>query len=147
MGRKNGSIIGKLNVGAGVTYNSSGIWGLNNVQEFNNDSNPLQSAIKLRVMCQAGGGGGGGSRTNEIRGGGGGGGVLSVAGVGPSNACKTPPASMRRRPVNRDKPGATSNASLSTWWKHLARRFSRYRANIAAGIATTRPARVVTSAV
>ena len=74
MGRKNGSIIGKFNVGAGVTYNASGIWGLNNVQEFNNDSNPLQSAIKLRVLCQAGGGGGGGSRTNEIRGGGGGGG-------------------------------------------------------------------------
>ena len=74
MGRKNGSIIGKFNVGAGVTYNSSGIWGLNNVQEFNNDSNPLQSTVKLRVLVQGGGGGGAGSRTNEIRGGGGGGG-------------------------------------------------------------------------
>ena len=74
MARKNGSIIGKNNVGSGVTYNASGMWSLNTIQQYNDNNNPLQSAVKLRVLCQGGGGGGAGSRTNEIRGGGGGGG-------------------------------------------------------------------------
>lgn len=74
MARKNGSLIGKQNVGAGVTYNASGIWDLNNVQTFSDANNPLQSQIVIKYLLVGGGGGGAGARTSYIRGGGGGGG-------------------------------------------------------------------------
>lgn len=74
MARKNGSLIGKQNVGTGVTYNASGIWDLNNVQTFNDSNNPLQSQVVIEYLLVGGGGGGGGARTSSIRGGGGGGG-------------------------------------------------------------------------
>ena len=78
MGRRNGSIIGKRNVGAGATSNASGVWGLNDTQRVSapDNSSALESKVQIQYLAVGGGGGGGGSRTSEIRGGGGGAGGM-----------------------------------------------------------------------
>lgn len=78
MGKRNGSLIGKKNVGAATTatYNASGIWGLNDTQRVmgEDSSSTLKSKIQIQYLLVGGGGGGGGSKIPNIRGGGGGGG-------------------------------------------------------------------------
>jgi hypothetical protein len=78
VGRRNGSIIGKRNVGAGATSNASGVWGLNDTQRVSapDNSSALESKVQIQYLAVGGGGGGGGSRTSDIRGGGGGAGGM-----------------------------------------------------------------------
>ncbi len=80
MGKRNGSLIGKKNVGAATTatYNASGVWGLNDTQRVmgEDNSSTLKSKIQIQYLLVGGGGGGGGSKIPNIRGGGGGGGGM-----------------------------------------------------------------------
>lgn len=78
MGKRNGSLIGKRNVGAGATNNASGIWGLNDTQRVMSpdNSSALKSKIQIQYLLVGGGGGGGGSQTGEKKGGGGGAGGM-----------------------------------------------------------------------
>lgn len=78
MGKRNGSLIGKRNVGAGATNNASGIWGLNDTQRVMSpdNSSALKSKIQIQYLLVGGGGGGAGSDTTAVRGGGGGAGGM-----------------------------------------------------------------------
>tara|TARA_Y100000004_G_scaffold180030_1_gene224227 strand:- start:80 stop:1123 length:1044 start_codon:yes stop_codon:yes gene_type:complete len=78
MGRRNGSFIGKKNIGVGVTNNASGIWGLNDSQRVMgpDNSSALKSKIEIKYLLVGGGGGGAGAEYANIRGGGGGAGGM-----------------------------------------------------------------------
>tara|TARA_B100002019_G_scaffold281828_1_gene286341 strand:- start:431 stop:1465 length:1035 start_codon:yes stop_codon:yes gene_type:complete len=78
VGRRNGSIIGKRNVGAGATSNASGVWGLNDTQRVSapDNSSALESKVQIQYLLVGGGGGGAGSDTTAVRGGGGGAGGM-----------------------------------------------------------------------
>jgi hypothetical protein len=78
VGKRNGSIIGKRNIGAGATSNASGVWGLNDTQRISapDNSSDLESKVQIRYLLVGGGGGGAGSRSDSIRGGGGGAGGM-----------------------------------------------------------------------